>query len=101
MFQALRLRYLEHRAGSLASEVAVFAALLERASAAGEVAIADPADAADALVEATNSLIPYALSPAELGDRAAVERRVARIARLAVAGLLADSNSTRQRVHER
>jgi hypothetical protein len=42
---------------------------------------------ARALVEATNALLPYSLSPQELGDLAGVRRRVVAIADLLVGGL--------------
>lgn len=43
---------------------------------------------ARALIEATNSLLPYSLSPQELGDLAGVRRRAVAIADLLVGGLL-------------
>jgi len=44
---------------------------------------------ARALIEATNALLPYSLSPRELGDLAGVRRRVVAIADLLVGGLRA------------
>jgi AcrR family transcriptional regulator len=44
---------------------------------------------ARALIEATNALLPYSLSPQELGDLAGVHRRVVAIADLLVGGLRA------------
>ena len=44
---------------------------------------------ARALIEATNALLPYSLSPQELGDLAGVRRRAVAIADLLVGGLLA------------
>ena len=42
---------------------------------------------ARALLTATNSLLPYSLSPRELGERDALEQQTARIVDLLVAGL--------------
>jgi AcrR family transcriptional regulator len=42
---------------------------------------------ARALIEATNALLPYSLSPQELGDLAGVRRRAVAIADLLVGGL--------------
>jgi hypothetical protein len=39
------------------------------------------------LLEATNSLLPYSLSPQELGDPAEVSRRASTVADLLVRGL--------------
>ena len=44
---------------------------------------------ARALIEETNALLPYGLSPQELGDLAVVRRRVVAIADLLVGGLRA------------
>ncbi|HEU4693134.1 MAG TPA: hypothetical protein VFS23_32450, partial [Vicinamibacterales bacterium] len=46
---------------------------------------------ARALIEATNALLPYSLSPQELGDLADVRRRAVAIADLLVGGLRAGS----------
>jgi AcrR family transcriptional regulator len=46
---------------------------------------------ARALIEATNALLPYSLSPRELGDPAGVRRRAVAIADLLVGGLRASA----------
>ena len=55
--------------------------------AAGELTAPDPTATAEALLLATNSLLPYALSARELGRRADVEARVGRVADLLLFGL--------------
>lgn len=79
------------RPGLLARRLGHFAAearLLERVlRASPELASDDPARDAAALVTATNALLPYSLSPRELGNRAAVERRALAVADLLVRGL--------------
>ena len=47
----------------------------------------DPLATAHDLLLATNGLIPYSLSPRELGDRDAVEQRIQRLARLLLDGV--------------
>lgn len=89
LFAVLRPAYLARRAENMSREAGVFAAAL-----AG--AVSEPGDAAEMLIDATNALLPYALGPRELGDRADVARRVSRIAKPLVRGLLADRNSTTQ-----
>ena len=86
LFAALRPAYLARRSENLGREAAVFAEAL-----AGTVA--DPRDAAETLLDATNALLPYALGPKELGDRAQVARRVARIAAPLVRGILTEEDS--------
>ncbi len=81
LFAALRPAYLARRVENLDREAAVFADALASA-------VADPRDAAETLLDATNALLPYALGPRDLGDRADVARRVARVAAPVVRGLL-------------
>ncbi len=93
IFASLRLSYLERRSRNLEKEAAVFeATLLGYASPDGEP-IPDARDAAEALLESTNSLLPYGLSPRELGNRQDVERRARRIAAVVVAGILSNPTS--------
>jgi AcrR family transcriptional regulator len=85
LLAALRPAYLARRAENLGREAEVFAETL-----AGSVP--EPRDKAEALVEATNALLPYGLSPRELGDRDDIERRARRIAEPLVRGLLTGSD---------
>jgi hypothetical protein len=50
--------------------------------------IADVNSTAHTLLLATNSLLPYSLSAGELGERAKIEKKVARLSRLPLYGLL-------------
>lgn len=93
IFASLRLSYLERRGRNLEKEAAVFeAVLLGEADSAGGM-IPDARDVAEALLESTNSLLPYGLSPRELGNRQDVERRTRRIAAMVVAGVLSKPTS--------
>jgi AcrR family transcriptional regulator len=75
---------LTRRLGHFAAEARVIERLLH---AAPELASDDAARDAEALITATNALLPYSLSPRELGNRAAVERRALAVADLLVRGL--------------
>ena len=87
LFASLRPAYLARRERYFAAEAAAFAGVLRDAHAAGELDAPDPRAAAEALLLATNSLLPYALSARELGRRADVEARAGRVADLLLFGL--------------
>jgi AcrR family transcriptional regulator len=87
LFASLRPAYLARREKYFASEAGVFAEVLEAGARSGEFAVEDPRVAAEALLLATNSLLPYALSARELGRRVDVEARIGRVADLLLYGL--------------
>ena len=87
LFASLRPAYLARRERYFAAESAVFADVLKAGHAAGELDAPDPRAAAEALLLATNSLLPYALSARELGRRADVEARAGRVVDLLLFGL--------------
>jgi AcrR family transcriptional regulator len=87
LLSAVRPALLERRREQFAAETAVFARVLE--SGARERTLRRvPASAAGAMVTATNALLPYSLSAAELGQRRALEQRVEALADLLLHGLL-------------
>jgi AcrR family transcriptional regulator len=88
LFAELRPAYLARRAGYFAAEARVLAGVLAEGRRRGRLAVADPAATAHDLLLATNALIPYSLSPAELGDRAQVDRQAHRLAELLLAGVV-------------
>jgi AcrR family transcriptional regulator len=90
---AVRPAFLMRRARHFAAEAALFAELLEAARAAGAARAIEPAAAARALVTATNALLPYSLSVAELGRRAEIEHRADAVAELLVLGIAAPAPS--------
>jgi AcrR family transcriptional regulator len=87
IFEALREPYLQRREGYFAAEAAVFQVVLEEGTARGEFVTMDARETARAAIAATSSLMPYALSPRELGSRREIERITSRIAELLIAGL--------------
>lgn len=87
IFASLRLGYLERRGLNLEKEAALFEAMLLGSPSLDNGVLSSARDAAEALLESTNALLPYGLSPRELGNRDDVEHRVRRIAAVMVAGL--------------
>jgi AcrR family transcriptional regulator len=88
LLAALRPRFLARRAKYFEEEAEIFASVLAEGRASGEFQLENEFATAQALLEATNGLLPYSLSPAELGEREEVERRVSDIADLLLHGLL-------------
>jgi len=86
---AVRPALLHRRAAHFESEAAVLARALNDGRKSGELECRSPTDTARAMIEATNALLPYNLSPQELGDRQNVERRATLIAQLLVRGVSA------------
>jgi AcrR family transcriptional regulator len=89
LLAAVRPAFLERRERHFDLEARVFAEVIEGGLERGELSVAEPAAAARSLVLATNSMLPYSLSVAELGRRKDVERETSRIAELCLVGLLA------------
>lgn len=87
LLAALRPAYLARRGQYFAAEAEAFAGVLRAGHAAGELNAPDAPAAAEALLLATNSLLPYGLSARELGRRVDVEAKVGRVADLLLHGL--------------
>ncbi|HUR55752.1 MAG TPA: TetR/AcrR family transcriptional regulator [Gemmataceae bacterium] len=87
LFASLRPAYLARRDRYFKAEAGLFAEVLLAGQGAGELDAPDPAASAEALLLATNSLLPYALSARELGRRPVVAARVGRVADLLLFGL--------------
>ena len=85
----LRAAYLERREQWFESEAAILARVLEEGMRQGLFARAPSVPLARTLVTATNALLPYSLSPRELGSRKEVERAASDLARLLVRGVRA------------
>jgi AcrR family transcriptional regulator len=84
----LRSSVLQKRQGHFISEGAIFAKVLRAGEGAGIFSCQDCSATAHALLEATNSLLPFNLSTRELGKREEVKTRVERIADLLLDGLV-------------
>ncbi|MCC6408672.1 MAG: TetR/AcrR family transcriptional regulator, partial [Planctomycetes bacterium] len=89
LFAVLRPVYMERRERYFAAESELFARVLRDGKKSGELAVRDPATLARALLQATNSLLPYSLSPRELGARSALQRDVEALADCLLDGVVA------------
>ena len=89
LLSALRQSFLARRQRHFQKEVAVFAEALEEGRTAGAFRFDDAKATAQALLWATNSLLPYSLSARELGRRKEIESAAMRTADLLLDGLVA------------
>jgi AcrR family transcriptional regulator len=89
MLLVIRPALLARREAHFAAEARVLAAILQGTPGASAKAAA--------MVVATNALLPYSLSVREMGRRAEIARRAARVAQLVVRGALAPSPTARRR----
>lgn len=88
LLAALRPGLLARRAVYFESEAQIFAEVLRKGRAEGELEFEDERATAHAMLQATNGLLPYSLSTTELGERRDVEQRAAGVADLLLRGLL-------------
>ena len=88
LLSALRQSFLVRRQRHFQKEVGVFAEALEEGRAAGALRFDDAKSTAQALLWATNSLLPYSLSARELGRRKEIEAAAVRTADLLLDGLM-------------
>ena len=84
---AIRPALLERRKEYFEAEARIIAEVLKEGRSAGEFFFKDAMATARALLTATNSLLPYSLSPRELGEREVLEQQTARIVDLLIGGL--------------
>jgi AcrR family transcriptional regulator len=84
---AIRPALLERRKQYFEDEAGILAAVLKEGRRRGEFFFKDATATAHALITATNSLLPYSLSPKELGDRGSLEQQTGRIVDLLLGGL--------------
>ncbi len=87
LFAALRPAYLARRDRYFEAEARVIETVLEDGRRAGAFDFVETRQTAHTLILATNSLLPYGLSPNELGERKAIETRLEPLTRLLVNGL--------------
>lgn len=89
LLAAVRPRLIERRSRHFAREAEILARVIVDGRREGVFHVTRAPEAARALVEATNALLPYSLSPQEIGDVPDVQRRVGMIADLLIRGLRA------------
>jgi hypothetical protein len=88
LLAALRPKLLARRARYFEDEARVFAEVLGEGGRAGVFNCEDALTTAFALLNATNSLLPYSLSTIELGERDEIKEKTEQIADLILSGLL-------------
>ena len=94
LFESLRPAYMARRHTYFESEANIFAEVLLEGRRQKTLVFAGDAKAcANTLLLATNSLLPYSLSPRELGKRSEIEEKVTRLADLVLNGLVRRPNA--------
>ncbi|HVL66455.1 MAG TPA: TetR/AcrR family transcriptional regulator [Vicinamibacterales bacterium] len=84
---AIRPALAERRKRHFEQEAQILARVLADGRRAGSLDVPRAPEIARALIEATNALLPYSISPQEIGDLPDVQRRASLIAHLLVRGL--------------
>lgn len=84
----LRSKLLERRTRYFDEEAKIFSRVIDEGRRDGVITTRNSLETARALLDATNSLLPYSLSAVELGKRAEVEKKVKRVAELVLMGLV-------------
>lgn len=87
LLASLRARLLERRRRYFKEEAGIFANVMADGKKAGVFVLKDPHKAAEAVLDATNALLPYSLSAYELGDRRELEIKASNVADLILNGL--------------
>ena len=89
LLSSVRAPLLVRRQATFEKEGAVFEDVLRDGARLGGLDCSDPRTTSLVLIHSTNSLLPFSLSPRELGRREELEDQVGRIADLLIKGLLA------------
>lgn len=87
LLASIRPRLLERRRKYFDHEAELFARVLSEGKKSGVFTIKDPKTAAEAVLDATNALLPYSLSAYELGERAELMKKTTNVADLILNGL--------------
>jgi AcrR family transcriptional regulator len=87
LFAAVRPAFLGRRQRYFNIEAEIFARVLSEGRQNGTLLVSDPLETARTLLLATNSLLPYSLSPRELGRRETLMADTERVADLMIRGL--------------
>lgn len=88
LLSSVRAALVVRRQAYFEKEAAVFEDVLREGARLGSLECADPRMTSFVLIQSTNALLPFSLSPQELGRREDVEGQVGRIADLLIKGLL-------------
>ena len=88
LLAAIRSSLLQRREKHFALEAKVFAHVLEEGRKEGSFDAGEIQSTTNAILLATNSLLPYSLSANELGRRKELEKKISKIADLILVGLI-------------
>ncbi len=86
---SIRLPLLRKRTEHFRAESGALTAVIDEGRRQGAFEVADPRVAAEAMVTATNALLPYSLSVEELGQRGEILRRADEVTHLLLRGIVA------------
>lgn len=87
LLSSIRTELLERHESHFRKEASVFVSVLEEGRDSGKFSFRDAPATARALITATNALLPYSLSPRELGRRKEIEQQVLEVAQVLLHGL--------------
>ncbi len=87
LLSAIRPNFLARRESYFEQEARIFAFVIEEGQQSKEFVAGDAAEIAESLILATNSLLPFSLTAAELGARRDIETKTLRMAELLLQGL--------------
>lgn len=88
LLSSLRAALMIRRRIHFAKEAQVFSKVLVEGEESGVFHVTNSLETAEALIWASNSLLPYSLTSKELGKRKEIEMRVSKIADLLLIGLI-------------
>lgn len=87
LLSAIRPNFLARRESYFEQEARIFASVIEEGQQNKQFVAGDAAEIAESLILATNSLLPFSLTAAELGARRDIEAKTLRMADLLLQGL--------------
>ncbi len=88
LLSAIRPNFLARRESYFVEEARIFAAVIEEGQLSGKFKAGAAAEIAESIILATNSLLPFNLTTAELGARQDIEAKTLRLANLLLEGLI-------------
>lgn len=87
LLATIRPRLLDRRRRYFREEAGIFSRVMADGKKTGVFTLKDPQKAAEAVLDATNALLPYSLSAYELGEREELEKKASNVADLILNGL--------------
>lgn len=88
LLSAIRPSFLARRESYFEEEARIFVTVIEEGQKSGKFTAGNAMEIAESLILATNSLLPFSLTTAELGARQDIEAKTLRMANLLLEGLI-------------